>query len=230
MSAQRFWDKAAPLIAVTEKHPFLVAMVDGTLEIANFKYYVVQDALYLADFADCLRRLGDNPGISQADSDRLKAFAKGAEEAEMALHNSFFKEWDISPENAEQMPNALLYTSYMKRVVATKPHEEGLAVLLPCFWVYMHVGQCMLKLREELGTTVKRTAQFDAWIDMYGGEEFEKEVKDYIAMVDVACEKADETTLVKMEQHFIMSCKLEHMFWDQASSMMEWPKIAPDEL
>jgi thiaminase len=46
MSAQDFWDAAAPLIAVTEKHPFLVAMVDGTLNMDSFRYYVVQDALF----------------------------------------------------------------------------------------------------------------------------------------------------------------------------------------
>ena len=135
MSAQQFWDNASDLIKVTEKHPFLVAMVDGTLDVSNFQYYVVQDALYLGDFADCLRRLAANEGVKKEDSDRLNEFAKGAEEAEMALHRSFFVDWNISAEGAEQMPNSLLYTSYMKRIVATKCHAEGLAVLLPCFWV-----------------------------------------------------------------------------------------------
>lgn len=151
MSAQAFWDKAAPLIAVTEKHPFLVAMVDATLEMENFRYYVVQDALYLGDFADCLRRLGDHDGIPEADAKRLHAFAKGAQEAEMSLHNSFFKTWTISADGVEQAPNTLLYTSYMKRIVVTQGYAEGLACLLPCFWVYMHVGKCMLKLRKDLG-------------------------------------------------------------------------------
>ena len=73
--------------------------------------------------------------------------------------------------------------------------------------------------------SVNRPKSFDAWIDMYGGEDFEKEVKDYIAMVDMACKTADESTLKEMEKHFIMSCKLEHMFWDQAQTKMEWPKI-----
>lgn len=152
MSAQQLWDNAASMIEVTEKHPFLVAMVDGTLCNNSFKYYVVQDALYLEDFADCLRRLAGS-AASDEDSKRLRAFATGADEAEMALHNSFFKEWDISAEGAKQMPHTLLYTSYMKRVVATRSHKQGLAALLPCFWVYMHVGKCMLKLREELGDT-----------------------------------------------------------------------------
>ena len=62
-----------------------------------------------------------------------------------------FIRWEIDATDAKPMPNTLLYTSYMLRVVATRPHAEGLAVLLPCFWVYMHVGKCMLKLRENLG-------------------------------------------------------------------------------
>lgn len=60
---------------------------------------------------------------------------------------------------------------------------------------------------------------------MYGGEEFEKEVKDYIEMCETAATNADEATRREMEKHFIMSCKLEHMFWDQAQKRMEWPDI-----
>ena len=58
-------------IAVTEKHPFLVAMVDATLHMDNFRYYVVQDALYLQEFADCLRRLSRSAG-NDVDSKRLE--------------------------------------------------------------------------------------------------------------------------------------------------------------
>ena len=160
-------------------------MVDGTLDMESFRYYVVQDALYLGDFADCLQRLSKG-AENEHDAKRLEAFAKGAQEAEMELHNSFFAEWDISAEGVEQMPNTLLYTSYMKRIVATRCHAEGLAALLPCFWVYMHVGKQMLQLRKDLGDSVTRCPQFDAWIDMYGGDDFEKEVRDYIQMCDEA--------------------------------------------
>ena len=221
---QRLWNAASPLISVTEQHPFLIAMVDGSLDMNSFRYYAVQDALYLKDFASCLRRLGDT-ARSDAYRKRLHAFAKGAEEAEMSLHHSFFQQWDISADGVEQMPNCLLYTSYMERIVATKCHEEGLAVLLPCFWIYWHVGKCMLQLREDLGDTVSRPPQFDAWIDMYSSNEFETEVMDYIAMMEDSCRDVDETTLQEMEKHFVMSCKLEHLFWDQAQQMLEWPDI-----
>jgi thiaminase (transcriptional activator TenA) len=58
---------------------------------------------------------------------------------------------------------------------------------------------------------------------MYGGEEFEKEVQDYIAMVDHECEKSDDVTLQRMQDHFIKCCQLEYMFWDQATTKMIWP-------
>lgn len=60
---------------------------------------------------------------------------------------------------------------------------------------------------------------------MYGGEDFAREVREFIAMVDAACETADDATLGEMEKHFIMCCKLEHMFWDQANDLLEWPDI-----
>jgi thiaminase/transcriptional activator TenA len=60
---------------------------------------------------------------------------------------------------------------------------------------------------------------------MYGGEDFEREVKNYIAMVDAACDSATAEEFDEMKKHFFMSCKLEHMFWDQASNMMKWPEI-----
>ena len=58
---------------------------------------------------------------------------------------------------------------------------------------------------------------------MYGSDDFEKEVKEYIALVDSAAEKADEETRANMKEHFIMCCKLEYMFWDQAQHLMKWP-------
>ena len=226
--AQRLWDGAASMIGVTEKHEFLVSMVDGTLAEENFRHYVIQDALYLTDYAECFRILARNSGVSQSDSDRLMAFAKGAEEDEKELHRSFFKDWKITgADEAKAMPNTLLYTSYLLQVCSTRSHAEGLAAMLPCMWIYWHVGKCMLQLRGELDKAGNRKAvpAYDAWIDLYASEEFEKEVKDYIGLVDQAIADADEETIAKMQEHFNMTCRLEHMFWDQANSLMDWPEL-----
>lgn len=230
---------AYPIIKATEQHPFLVAMVDGTLPIEQFQYYVIQDALYLKDFAFCLRYLGDkrrsmktDTNDYDVDADRFKAFAVGAEEAELALHHSFFQQWkidtSIDTSNVHpQMPNTLLYTSYMKQVVTTRPYAEGIAALLPCFWVYAHVGEIMLELRRASSSTNQRPPMYDAWIDMYGGEDFHKAVTDYKELVNQELRTIDDDTdtYVAMQQHFLMCCQLEYMFWDQALTCMTWPVI-----
>ena len=226
--AQRLWDGAASMIGITEKHEFLVSMVNGTLAEENFRYYVIQDALYLTDYAECFRILARNSGVSQSDGYRLMAFAKGAEEDEKELHRSFFKDWKITgADEAKAMPNTLLYTSYLLQVCSTRSHAEGLAAMLPCMWIYWHVGKCMLALREELNKAGNRKAvpAYDAWIDLYASEEFEKEVKDYIGLVDQAIADADDETIARMQDRFNMTCRLEHMFWDQAHSLMDWPEL-----
>ena len=252
-TVEDFWndDAANRIIQATEQHPFLVAMVDGSLPMESFQYYVIQDALYLKDFAFCLRYLGEKRRSMKTetdnydiDADRLLAFAHGAEEAEMSLHNSFFQQWNIDATTTSsnqskmivhpQMPHTLLYTSYMKQIVTTRPYAEGLVVLLPCFWVYAHVGEIMLQLRTTLNknattttTTHCRPPMYDAWIDMYGGEEFHKEVSEYKELVNqILLHTVDDTaTYTAMQQHFIMCCQLEYMFWDQALTCMTWPAI-----
>ncbi len=226
--SERFWHASNSIISATEKHSFLTAMVDGSLSQDKFVYYVLQDALYLTDFADCLDQLSKK-STNPAHAKRLRELAKGAEEDEKELHRSFFKKWNINDnDGVRPMPNTLMYTSYMLRVVSQRPYAEGLAVLLPCFWVYMHVGKEMLKLRENLGDTVSRSPQYDAWIDMYASDEFEKDVQDYKSIVDdvMAQDDCDGGMVQRMQEHFIKCCELEHMFWDQAESLLDWPDFS----
>ena len=107
MAAQSFWDAAANLISITEKHPFLVSMVDGSLSYENFRYYVIQDALYLTDYANCLHMLGDKlSSIDVNKAKQLHQFAVGAEEDEKEMHRTFFKNWgEIDRTNVKAMPS-----------------------------------------------------------------------------------------------------------------------------
>ena len=210
-TCQSLWDKAYPvIIKETEKHPFLVSMVDGTLEENNFRYYVQQDLLYLQDFSYCLRQLALKKAPTTNDKNLLIDLADGAEKDEIALHNAYLKGWNTNEESSSsnqqqhvQMPNTLLYTSYMRRIIdgSDTTYGEGLAALLPCFWVYMHVGNCMLKLREELDNTnnndssnqLLRPKHFNNWIDTYAGDEFENDVNNYIQLVNEELQRIQTT-------------------------------------
>ena len=167
------WAGADASVRASAKHPFLLAMLDGTLQPSKFEYYIRQDSKYLLDFGLALRRLAALAG-DEEEALALNNFADGADIAERSLHASFFAAWGLGEDalaKDEQAPTTLAYTSFLLRCVADG-YREGLAALLPCFWVYHDVGVKMLELRATTYRDATRAPQLDAWIDMYGGDAF----------------------------------------------------------
>src|SRR5690242_12270512 len=81
-----------PIYAAILAHPFLRAPTDGSLDREAFRFYTVQDALSLRDFARAL-------AIAAARARReewiimFNELAAGALMVEMTLHESFFKDF-----------------------------------------------------------------------------------------------------------------------------------------
>jgi len=47
----RLLETVQPVWEMSHNHPFVVGMGDGTLEKDKFQYYIIQDYLYLLDYA-----------------------------------------------------------------------------------------------------------------------------------------------------------------------------------
>jgi thiaminase (transcriptional activator TenA) len=92
----------------------------------------------------------------------------------------------------------------------------GLATVLPCFWVYQHIGQ-NLKSR---GST---NARYQAWIDMYGGQVFDETVQQAIGMMDAVGEQLHVEQKAACVDHFVVNAKLEYMFFDGPCMREAWP-------
>src|SRR3989449_10494473 len=90
--------------AYTE-HPFTTAMADGTLSEAAFRHYLVQDYLFLIEFARAYalavyksRQLSD---MREAASGLSATLA-----VEMNLHVRLWAGWGLSPADVEPAPPA----------------------------------------------------------------------------------------------------------------------------
>ncbi len=51
MSTGALWQAIEPIYAAILTHPFVRGLTDGSLPREAFRFYAVQDALYLRDFA-----------------------------------------------------------------------------------------------------------------------------------------------------------------------------------
>ena len=92
------WRSIAPIYAAILRHPFVTGLTDGSLPRESFRFYAVQDALYLRDFARAL-----SIAAARAPEDdwiiMFNEHAAGALKVERALHASFFAEFGLSPES-----------------------------------------------------------------------------------------------------------------------------------
>jgi thiaminase/transcriptional activator TenA len=198
-------------------HPFITGLTDGTLADAAFRFYAIQDALYLRDFSRGLALLA----TKSPSDDTVVMFSEHARTAivvERALHESFFAEWNLTPEDVYQTPMAphnLLYTSYLFRIAYDRPFHEGLGAFLPCYWIYWEVGKAL----ERKGSPV---ALYQRWIDTYSSADFAAVVQQVIALTDQVAATLTAADRNRLAQHFVMTSRFEYLFWDMGYRQQTW--------
>lgn len=212
------WQSITPIYAAILKHPFLRGLADGSLSRDAFRFYVVQDAHYLRDFARAL-------SIAAARAPKedwiimLNDHAAGALRVERSLHETFFKEFGLSEAEVAAVPMAptnLAYTSYLLATAYGSPFHEGLAALLPCYWIYWEVGK-------ELERAGSKDPLFSRWIATYAAEEFAAVVRAVLEVTNVTAERLREDERAAMRRHFVTTSRYEWMFWDMGYRRESWP-------
>ena len=87
-------------------HPFVRGIQDGTLDREKFKYYIIQDYLYLEEYAKVFAL-----GIAKAKSPEvIQLFSKYVTlltEGEMDIHRGYMGRFSISWEELKATPRAL---------------------------------------------------------------------------------------------------------------------------
>ena len=215
--SETLWQRIAPIYERILAHPFLNRLTDGTLSEKAFRFYAIQDALYLRDYARGLALLA----AKAPDDDTVIMFSEHARTAlvvERALHASFFAQWGLTPEEVYATPLAptnLLYTSYLLRIAYERPFPEGLCAFLPCYWIYWEVGK-------ELERRGSPTTIYRRWIETYASNEFGETVQQVIALMNRVAETLIAEDRARAAEHFVTTSRLEYLFWDMGYRQQTW--------
>ncbi|HTY56084.1 MAG TPA: thiaminase II [Candidatus Binataceae bacterium] len=212
------WKTIAPIYGAILDHPFIRGLADGTLARESFEFYVVQDALYLREFA---RALAITAGRATHDEwiIMFSEHAAGALKVERALHETFFKDFALASAQVSSTPLAptnLAYTSYLLAVAYGAPFHESLAALLPCYWIYWEVGK-------ELERKGSPNELYRRWIATYASAEFGTLVTAVLEAADQSAARLRSDELEKMRRHFITTSRYEWMFWEMGYRREQWP-------
>lgn len=208
------WKSIASIYAAIIQHPFNQELAQGALAKEKFQFYMKQDSLYLIDFARALA-IAASKATTPEDEVLLLDFSKGAILAERGLHEYYFDLYGIKLD-IDKAPGCFSYTNFLIAAATHKTYEEAMGALLPCFWIYREVGM-------HIHNNSVKDNPYHKWIETYSGEEFQKIVQDAIDLTDRVAEGAGEALIEKMRHAFILSTRLEWMFWDSAYRMEPWP-------
>jgi thiaminase/transcriptional activator TenA len=214
----RLWDSIGDIYRAILAHPFITGLTDGTLPADSFAFYVVQDALYLQDYARALAAVGSRAPTSDA----MQMFARHAADAvtaELELHATLLTELGISAadvKRAEQAPTNRGYTSYLLATAHAGSYAEGVAAVLPCYWIYWEVGKELLRA----GSPDPR---YQRWISTYAAPEYGAVVASVIAEVDRIARTVSGAERELMSRRFATTSRYEWMFWEAGFTRESWP-------
>ena len=192
---QALWDASAPYLTAIMELPFIRTLGDGTLDHADFMFYLEQDAYYLTKYARSLRALG---GAWASDAD-----AAIADEQEMQ------RTW-LAGLGRETLPSPVTraYTDFLLASTLGEPAAIGQAAVLPCYWLYYEVGARLAERNHD-------AHPYRDWLATYAGDGFYEAVRGAIERCEATL--ADNPDLLEAAvRACAVASRYELDFFDQA--------------
>lgn len=209
-------EAATPIWARCLAHPFVTGIGDGSLPVEKFRYFMLQDYLYLFDYA----RVFALGVVKARDPELMRAFAANVDatlNGEMNLHRAYMKRLGITEDQVLSVQPALdnlSYTNYMLSVAHTGTTAEIVAAILACSWSYAEIGQTLAEVPGALGHPF-----YGEWIQSYAGKEYAAVNAGLIDLMNRLGREAGPEQLQRLEDIFCNCSRYELGFWDMAWEM-----------
>lgn len=209
----RLHDAAASVWEACLRHPFVTGIGDGTLDMEKFRYFMLQDYLYLFDYA----RVFALGVVKARDPELMRVFAANVDAilgGEMKIHRAYMKRLDITEEQVFSIKPALAnlsYTNYMLSVAQTGGPMEIVASILACSWSYAEIGQALAAI-----PGAAEHPFYSEWIQGYASEEYAATNQALIELMDSLAADAGEEQLAYLTDVFVNCSRYELGFWDMA--------------
>lgn len=163
-------------------HPFLTGIGDGTLDTAKFQFYMVQDYLYLFDYA----RLFALGAAKAARPEDMRCFADYTQQilnGEMDTHRDYMARLGISlaeAERAELAPENRAYVSDMLACGWAGGADVIAVTIFACALSYEYLGKRLLARYPDAAAH----PFFGEWVGSYTSAEYAESNRAICALVD----------------------------------------------
>lgn len=214
--SQRLREAARPIWDRCLRHPFVTGIGDGTLPAEKFRYFMLQDYLYLFDYA----RVFALGVVKAREAALMRTFAQNVDAilgGEMSIHRSYMERLGITEEQVLAVKPALdnlSYTHYMLSVSERGGPREITAAILACSWSYAEIGTALAAIPGAADHPF-----YGEWIQGYASEDYGETNRALIELTDRLAAGASEAELKYLEEIFVNCSRYELGFWDMAWEM-----------
>ena len=195
------------------EHPFTDAMANGSLAEAAFRHYLVQDYLFLIEFARAYA-LSVYKSPRLADMREAAAGLSAILDVEMNLHVKLCAGWGLSPDNLENASASVETLAYTRYVLDAGMRGDLLALkvaLAPCVIGYAEIATRLAGRPNEHAAT----NPYRAWIAEYAGAPYQEVAARALAHLERLAElyvtPVREAELITIFQE---ATRLESDFWE----------------
>lgn len=209
-AAEHIWEEY-------HSHPFVRGIADGSLDQEKFRYYMIQDYLYLIDYAKVFA-----VGVAKAsDMETMTLFAGYVHQildGEMDIHKGYMKRLGISMEEVENTALALdnlSYTSYMLRVAYEEGAAEVAAAILSCAVSYEVIARKIV----EANPAAADHPFYGEWVRGYADDGYHDSNVVLVELTERLTAGYSEQQLKHLEDIFVACSRYEGAFWDMAWEM-----------
>ena len=222
----QLWDQVRPIVEQIENLPFLGQLADGSLDVKAFTNYIIQDGIYLTGYAKAMSFLAAGAN----DRDESRFWASTAAETitvEEQVHSDLLADSRLraahdelvtSDSGSKASPTTLGYVSFLVATAASRSYGEGVAGVMPCFWVYAHMGKVLV----ERAGQMSEGHPYQTWVQTYDSPEFDESTRQAVQILEQELDKAPAEEASRMRAVFEQACRYELHFWASAHSLQDW--------
>ncbi|CAK7268003.1 hypothetical protein SEPCBS119000_002839 [Sporothrix epigloea] len=196
-------------------HPFLKALGAGTLSRSSFQGYLIQDYLYLTQFARTAA-LAAYKSKTMNDIVNATNMVNGVAH-EMELHIKFCAEYGVSVKDmaeSEENTASIAYSRYLLDVGQSEDWFGLQVALAPCVLGY---GAAARALHQKHAATKDDTHPYWKWVENYTQEEYAVIARKTEDKIEEHAALQSASRIEQLIDIFKQAVKMEIGFWDMYS-------------
>ncbi len=197
-----------PIYQAIMLHPFNQELLDGSLMLDKFSYYLEQDSFYLQHFSRAHALVS-----VRIDECYRKDFLDIAQVSVSNEHDAVHRYFQVRHAltlTGQYTPSCLNYIHFLLSTCSLASIEESVAALVPCFWIYHDLGQWMMSTQPGISHPYIR------WIENYSCVEFDRITQSICAILCPLYDSASAELQTRMIRAFHTSSCMEWHFWNDA--------------